>query len=143
MENLKPAEENTGGKKKILIVEDDEITRKMYADVLREKGFEVSEAVDGLEGFDKAIKEKPDLIFTGIMMPKMDGFTVCEEIRKRSDVPVIMLTALGSTEDLVRGFELGADDYISKPFKEKKVSSLFMTHPPVQERVKALRGIQI
>ncbi len=119
MENSKPTEEIVTEKKKILIVEDDEATRAMYVSVLLEKGFQVVEAVDGLEGFDKAIKEKPDLIFTGIMMPKMDGFMMLEALKKNvatSKIPVAISSHMGREEDQKKAVEMGAKDFIPRDY---------------------------
>jgi len=100
---------------KILIVDDDQTVRETYADIFRQEGFEVSEAEDGLDGLDKATKENPDIIFTGIIMPRMDGFALKEALAKNvntSNVPVIMLSHMGREEDRVKAQELGVKDFI-------------------------------
>ena len=102
---------------KILIVDDDELLR-LY---LEKDGFETVVANNGEQAVDYAAKYMPDLILLDIMLPKLDGWQVCREIRKSSDVPIIMLTAKGETFDKILGLELGADDYISKPFDTKEV----------------------
>lgn len=101
---------------RILIAEDEAPLRNLLRLSLEAAGHSVIEAVNGLDALELFEREGCDLVILDIMMPELDGFAVCREIRKRSDVPVIMLTALVGTEDLVRGFELGADDYITKPF---------------------------
>jgi len=102
-------------KTKILIVDDDEDVRTLYADVFKEKGFEVIEAIDGVEGLDKAVKNAPDLIFTGIVMPRMDGFGLIEALKKNistSNIPVMVSSHLGREEDRRRAEEAGAKDFI-------------------------------
>lgn len=119
MENLETQEGKIEEKKKILVVEDDENTREMYASVLKERGFEVSEAMDGVEGLDKATKEKPNLIFTGIMMPRMDGFAMFEALKKNvatSQIPVAISSHMGREEDQKKALELGAKDFIPRDF---------------------------
>lgn len=108
---------------RILIAEDEAPLRNLVRMSLEAAGHEVIAVGDGEAALQAFMTQPVDLVILDVMMPKMDGFTVCEEIRKRSEVPVIMLTALGSTEDLVRGFELGADDYIPKPFTFKEVQA--------------------
>jgi DNA-binding response OmpR family regulator len=90
---------------------------------LESAGYRVATVGDGEEALRVFSSGQFDLVILDIMMPRKDGFAVCREIRMRSDVPIIMLTALGSTEDMVRGFELGADDYIAKPFSFKEVEA--------------------
>jgi len=100
---------------KILIVEDDEGTREIYAHVFKKEGFEVIEAVDGTDGLDKAIKNIPDVVFSGIMMPGMNGFELLQRIRARAPgLPVVMITTRGSSEDRLRGLSLGASAYLVK-----------------------------
>lgn len=102
--------------KKILVVEDDFDIQEIISEVLKNSGYEVKIASDGLSGIEMFRKDKFDLIILDIMLPKIDGFVVCEIIRKESKVPIIMLTALGEEGDEVKGFELMVDDYITKPF---------------------------
>ena len=106
---------------KILIVDDDENICELLRLYLEKEGFETVVANDGEQAVDYAAKYTPDLILLDIMLPKLDGWQVCREIRKSSDVPIIMLTAKGETFDKILGLELGADDYISKPFDTKEV----------------------
>ncbi len=101
---------------RILIVEDDMDIQELLREFLKEAGYEVMSASDGIEAMDLFVKNKYDLILLDIMLPKIDGFGVCELIRKQSQVPVIMLTALGGEEEQIRGLDLQVDDYITKPF---------------------------
>ncbi|MCT4604783.1 MAG: response regulator transcription factor [Marinisporobacter sp.] len=100
----------------ILIIEDEKNIRKIISDYFRAENYEVIEACDGKEGVEKFEKEEVDLIILDIMMPKLDGWTVCRRIRKKSQVPIIMLTARTEEDDELMGFELKADDYVKKPF---------------------------
>ncbi len=101
---------------RILVIEDDASIRLGLEDTLKAKGYEVAVATRGQAGLDLAERSKPDLIILDIMLPDLDGFEVCRRVRARSDVPVLMLTARGAELDRVRGLELGADDYVTKPF---------------------------
>lgn len=105
--------------KTILIVEDDDRMRKLISDYLKTENFKIIEAINGSEALLKFSTEKIDLIILDIMMPKLDGFTVCKSIRNTSDVPIIFLTAKSEEEDKLTGFELGADEYVTKPFSPK------------------------
>ena len=105
---------------KILVVDDESRMRKLVKDFLTKKNFQVLEAGDGEEAMDIFYKEKDIvLIILDVMMPKMDGWEVCREVRKNSKVPIIMLTARGDERDELLGFDLGVDEYISKPFSPK------------------------
>ena len=105
---------------KILVVDDEKRMRKLVKDFLVRVDFMVLEAGDGEEAVDLFLEEKDiALVILDVMMPKMDGWQVCREIRQYSRVPIIMLTARGSENDELRGFELGVDEYISKPFSPK------------------------
>ena len=105
---------------KILVVDDESRMRKLVKDFLEKKNFRVLEAGDGEEAMDIFYEEKDiALLILDVMMPKMDGWEVCREIRKNSKVPIIMLTARGDERDELLGFELGVDEYISKPFSPK------------------------
>ena len=102
---------------KILVVDDESRMRKLVRDFLERAGFQVLEAGDGMEALDLFYEDQGiSLIILDVMMPKMDGWEVCREIRKESKVPIIMLTARGEERDELNGFELGVDEYISKPF---------------------------
>ena len=105
---------------KILVVDDESRMRKLVKDFLAKKNFQVLEAGDGEEAMDIFYQEKDiALLILDVMMPKMDGWEVCREIRKNSKVPIIMLTARSDERDELLGFELGVDEYISKPFSPK------------------------
>ena len=106
---------------KILIVDDDENICELLRLYLEKDGFDTIVANDGEQAVDFAAKYSPDLILLDIMLPKLDGWQVCREIRKTSETPIIMLTAKGETFDKILGLELGADDYVSKPFDTKEV----------------------
>ncbi len=107
-------------KLKILVVDDDSRMRKLVKDFLKKKDYEVIEAADGEEALDYFFEDKSiSLIICDVMMPKIDGFEVVKEIRQYSDVPIIMLTAKGEENDELNGFDLGVDEYISKPFSPK------------------------
>ena len=108
------------GKLKILVVDDESRMRKLVKDFLMKKDFDVLEAGDGEQGVDIFFEEKDiALIILDVMMPKMDGWQVCREIRAHSRVPIIMLTAKSDERDELMGFDLGVDEYISKPFSPK------------------------
>lgn len=106
---------------KILIVDDDENICELLRLYLEKDGYQTVVANDGEQAVEYAAKYLPDLILLDIMLPKLDGWQVCREIRKTSEVPIIILTAKGETFDKILGLELGADDYISKPFDTKEV----------------------
>ena len=107
-------------KRKILVVDDESRMRKLVRDFLTKQGFEVLEAGDGEAALDIFYADKDiALLILDVMMPKMDGWQVCREIRSHSKVPIIMLTARGDERDELLGFELGVDEYISKPFSPK------------------------
>ncbi len=107
-------------KLKILVVDDESRMRKLVRDFLTKKDFEVLEAADGEEALDIFYEDKDiALIILDVMMPKMNGWEVCREIRESSKIPIIMLTAKGDESDELLGFELGVDEYISKPFSPK------------------------
>ncbi len=101
---------------KILIVEDDLSIQALLHDFIQEAGYSVELAADGVEALAKYSEQSFDLILLDIMLPKIDGFGVCEVIRQKSDVPIIMLTALDDEGDQLKGLDLQADDYITKPF---------------------------
>ncbi len=107
--------------KKILIVDDDTNICELLRLYLEKDGFQTMVVNDGKSAIDMEVSYKPDLILLDIMLPQMDGWQVCREIRKTSAVPIIMLTAKSETFDKVLGLELGADDYVAKPFDTKEV----------------------
>ena len=101
---------------RILVVEDDFDIQELLQNFLQEAGYEVAVANDGVEALSLFADQRYDLIVLDIMLPKIDGYGVCELIRKQSDVPIIMLTALSGEEDQIKGLDLQVDDYITKPF---------------------------
>ncbi|HEU5323865.1 MAG TPA: response regulator, partial [Methylomirabilota bacterium] len=107
---------------RILIIDDEPEIVRGLEDNLRFEGYETSAAADGEEGLRRASAEAPDLILLDLMLPRVSGWDVCRELRRRGvDVPVIMLTARGDEVDRVRGLELGADDYVAKPFSLREL----------------------
>ena len=108
-------------KKRALVVEDDSNIAELLRLYLEKDGFEVLHAADGGEGIRIARENEPDLILLDIMLPVVDGWVVCSEVRKSSQVPIIMLTAKGETFDKINGLEMGADDYVTKPFEVKEL----------------------
>ncbi len=106
---------------KLLIVDDEKDIREVLKQYALFGGYEVEEAQDGLEAVQKAGKVQPDLIVMDVMMPALDGFGALKEIRKFSSVPIIMLSAKGEEYDKLRGFDLGVDDYVTKPFSPREV----------------------
>jgi len=105
---------------RILVADDDSWILRMVTTVLEKRGYVVDTAHDGEEAYEKAVADPPDLVITDVMMPKMDGWSLIRALRARPEfafVPVIFLTALGSDDDRIRGFRLGADDYLPKPFR--------------------------
>ncbi len=107
--------------RKVVVVEDDINIAELLRIYLEKDGFAVTVSHDGAEGLRLAEELKPDLVMLDIMLPGMDGWQVCKRLRQTSKVPIIMLTAKGETEDKVQGLEMGADDYIVKPFEVKEL----------------------
>jgi DNA-binding response OmpR family regulator len=106
----------------ILIIEDDVTLLRGLTDNFVSHGYRVKTAVDGQKGLDAAVGSPPDLILLDIMLPKINGYEVCRLIRERQlEMPIIMLTAKGQEEDIIRGLELGADDYVTKPFSVRQL----------------------
>jgi DNA-binding response OmpR family regulator len=102
---------------RILVVEDELPMRTALTDCLASEGYRVVTAADGAKGLERAVAEKPDLVLLDVMMPRMDGYTMCSELRRLGHImPVLMLTAKGQVDDRVRGLDAGADDYLVKPF---------------------------
>ncbi|MCH3914622.1 MAG: response regulator transcription factor [Acidaminococcaceae bacterium] len=106
---------------KVLVADDEAQIRNILSIYLKKAGFEVVEAADGAEALVKVQSDKPDIIVLDIMMPVMDGLEVCKQVRKISDIPIIMLTAKDEDDDRILGLEIGADDYITKPFNTREV----------------------
>ena len=113
----------TASAPRILLVDDEDAVQKLLTYPLRKEGYEVVPALDGREALDRLSEDTFDLVVLDVMMPRMDGFDVCREIRARSTVPIIMLTAKTEEIDKVLGLELGADDYITKPFSVREFRS--------------------
>ena len=133
----------------VLVVDDESRMRKLVKDFLTKKGYNVLEAQDGeaaLQVFEEN-KNKISIILLDVMMPKLDGWSVLRQIRQNSDVPIIMLTARGEEQDELFGFELGVDEYISKPFSPKilvaRVESILNRTKPKEKDVKEYGGIVI
>lgn len=106
---------------KVLIIDDDRILADVVAFALRRDGFQVIQAYDGPSALERWADEKPELIILDVNLPKLDGFTVCQRIRRESDIPIILLTVRNEDGDVVHGLELGADDYITKPFSPRQL----------------------
>ena len=106
---------------KALIVDDDRVLADVVAFTFRREGFEVIQAYDGPTAIRRWSEEHPDIVILDVNMPTMDGFTVCRHIRERSNTPIILLTVRGEEDDIVEGLEIGADDYIVKPFSPRQL----------------------
>ena len=102
---------------KILVVDDDKNINILIQSLLKNENYEVVAAFDGEDALSKIDSEKVDMIITDVMMPNMDGWELCKEVRSFSNIPILMLTVLGETSQKVKGFEIGADDYLTKPFE--------------------------
>lgn len=130
---------------RILIIEDETPMRTALADVLSAEGHRVLSAADGESGLNHAVAEKPDLILLDVMMPKLDGFAVCRELRRISNpVPILMLTAKGQIDDRVKGLDVGADDYLVKPFStEELLARVRALLRRLQRQTKALTELKL
>ena len=106
---------------RVLIVDDEELIRNVIKEYLVQENYEVREASNGEEAVEEVKREDFDIIIMDIMMPKMDGFTACREIKKIKDIPFLMLSARGEEYDKLLGFDLGIDDYVTKPFSPKEL----------------------
>lgn len=120
---------------KILIVEDEDAIAEIERDYLELSGFDVTLASDGKEGLDIALKEDFDIIILDIMLPGMDGFDICKEIRKEKDIPIIMVSAKKEDIDKIRGLGIGADDYMTKPFSPSELVARVKAHLARYERL--------
>lgn len=107
--------------KKILVIEDDPDIVEICRDYLKAAGYDVCTAMDGVKGLTAARREKPDLVVLDLNLPEMDGLDVCRHLRRESDIPIIMLTARVEETDKLIGLEIGADDYITKPFSPREL----------------------
>ena len=108
-------------KKTILVVDDEKMIRNLLNVNLTKEGYNVIEATDGVEGVEMAIEKNPDLILLDVMLPKLDGLSVCKKIKSRMNVPILMVTAKDNEVDKILGLELGADDYVTKPFSIREL----------------------
>jgi DNA-binding response OmpR family regulator len=106
---------------KALIVDDDRVLADVVSFTLRREGFQVIQAYDGQMALQRWADEHPDLIVLDVNLPKLDGFSVCRRIREQADTPILLLTVRGEEDDIVHGLELGADDYITKPFSPRQL----------------------
>lgn len=113
---------------KILVIDDEKMTVDLLSILLERRGFEVIKAYGAEEGLRAAYRTHPDLILLDIMMPDMDGWEVCRRLRELSDVPILFLTAIDDTRDRVRGLEMGADDYIIKPYDNNELVARIRAH---------------
>ncbi len=134
--------------KKILVVDDEARMRKLVKDYLSMHGYSVLEAADGEEALEVFFSDKDiDLLILDVMMPKLDGYGVTKEIRRESNVPIIMLTAKDTERDELHGFDLGIDEYISKPFSPKvlmaRVDAVLRRTSPEEEKLLESGGIEI
>lgn len=129
---------------KILVVDDEKMIRELIKKYATFEGHEVVEACDGMEAIAKCKAEHYDVIIMDVMMPELDGFSACSEIRKFSDTPMIMLSARGEEYDRIHGFEIGVDDYVIKPFSPKELMmriQAIMKRREGQERVIANKDV--
>lgn len=124
--------------KKILVIEDDPDIQELLINFLADAGYQVDTAENGVEGYNQFSRNNYDMILLDLMLPKIDGYGVCELIRKESDIPIIMITALDSEADQIRGLDLLADDYITKPFSMpvllRKIAVILRRSNPVREQ---------
>lgn len=123
----------------ILVADDEEMIRRLIAKYAEFEGHRVSEAADGMQAVEMCRQKNYDILICDIMMPELDGFSACREIRKFSDIPIIMLSARGEEYDKLNGFSLGIDDYVVKPFSPKE---LMMRVDAVMSRYKKIRGAE-
>src|SRR3989338_9180198 len=110
-------------KTKVLIVDDEATIRRILETRLKLSGYQVDVAIDGEEAIEKFNTCHPDVVILDIMLPKIDGFAVCNEIRSYSEVPVIILSAVTDVQDRIKGLEMGADDYVTKPFSPNELEA--------------------
>jgi len=122
---------------KILVVEDEAILQETLAYNLGKEGYEVKTAGDGIEGLRIAREWQPNLVLLDVMLPLLDGFEVCKKIRAGSDIPILLLTARAEEIDRVIGFEIGADDYVTKPFSMRELMARVKTRLKVYQRLQA------
>jgi DNA-binding response OmpR family regulator len=113
---------------KILVIDDEETTVQLIAILLERRNYQVVKGYSAEEGLRLAYRHQPDLVLLDIMMPEMDGWEVCKRLREMSDVPIIFLTARDETTDIVRGLEMGADDYVVKPYNNEELVARVRAH---------------
>ena len=113
---------------KILVIDDEEATVQLISMLLEKRGFETIKAIRAEDGLRKAYRHQPDLVLLDIMMPDMDGWEICKRLREMSDVPIVFLTARSDVKDVVRGLEMGADDYITKPYDNDELVARVRAH---------------
>ena len=113
---------------KILVIDDEEPTVELIAMLLERRGYEIIKALRADEGLRKAYRFQPDLVLLDIMMPDMDGWEVCKRLREMSDVPIIFLTARGEVRDVTKGLDMGADDYLIKPYDSDELVARVKAH---------------
>jgi len=113
---------------KILVIDDDDNTLWLVGTLLQHNGYEVLKSASPNEGLKLAIDHKPDLILLDVMMPEMDGWEVCKRIREKSKVPIMFITAKNAIKDVVKGLEIGGDDYIAKPFDNRELIARIKAH---------------
>ncbi len=134
---------------KILVADDEQKIREVIREYAEFEGHEVSEAVDGMQAVEMAKNTDYDIIILDVMMPKLDGFSACKEIRKFKNTPVLMLSARGEEYDKLFGFEIGADDYVVKPFSPKevlaRVNAIIKRNTPtgIQSDIVKIEGLEI
>lgn len=118
---MQMSEQSSDAMTTVLLIDDDQLITEPLARSLRESGYTVLVAHSGRRGLEKALEEDPDVVVLDVLMPEMDGWEVCKALRQRSTVPILMLTALGDEVDRILGLELGADDYLTKPFSTREL----------------------
>jgi DNA-binding response OmpR family regulator len=133
---------------KALIVDDDRVLSDVLAFTLRREGFEILQAYDGKAALQCWESEQPGLIVLDVNLPVLDGFSVCEQIRRQGDTPIILLTVRGEEDDIVRGLKIGADDYIVKPFSPRQLVAraqavLRRTGQPVRQQTLTYKDLQL
>jgi len=136
--------------KKILVVDDEEKIRELVKNYLEKEGFEVLQAADGVEALESITKDKPNLIVLDWLLPGMSGLEICRQVRQKSNIPIIMLTARTEEVDKLLGLELGADDYVTKPFSLRELTArirvvLRRTEPDDENKTETIKvgGLEI
>jgi DNA-binding response OmpR family regulator len=128
--------------KRILIIEDDQSIAELERDYLEINGFAVEIASDGTRGLDKVTRKEYDLVLLDLMLPGIDGYTLCKKIRETKEIPVIMVTAKTADIDKIRGLGLGADDYITKPFSPQELVARVKSHIARYERLTKVKPLE-